>query len=136
MSEVNNFVFDTRGYNAFLHGEASEFLVENDPRLLLNTIVTNITYDDNGVIITNQDGSCISAEYTIVTFSVGVLQSGDVRFTPALPEWKDIAIQTFQMGVYTNIAPIPGGQSLLEHQHGILPLRLQNPRLLPRLVIT
>jgi len=96
-------VVDQRGFNSFIHGQASEFLKENDPRLLLKTIVKAITWSDNSVVITNADGSCIEADYAINTFSIGVLQSGDVTFTPPLPDWKQIAIETFQMGVYTKI---------------------------------
>ena len=102
-SQANNFAFDSRGFNYFLHGQASEFLAENDSRLLLNTVVKSLSYDDNGVRIANTDGSCISADYAITTFSVGVLKSGDITFTPALPKWKEEAIQIFQMGSYTKI---------------------------------
>ena len=86
-----------------MHGQASEFLKSNDTRLHLNTIVKNITWSDHGVRVVNADGSCIDADYAILTFSVGVLQSGDVHFSPELPDWKKIAIQTFQMGIYTKI---------------------------------
>ena len=96
-------MIDQRGYNTFLHGQASEFLEPNDERLLLNTIVKNITYNDTGVTILNADSTCIEADYAIVTFSVGVLQSGDVTFNPPLPDWKTEAISTFQMGVYSKI---------------------------------
>ncbi|KAG7001372.1 hypothetical protein G7Y79_00032g067250 [Physcia stellaris] len=102
-SEVNNFAIDQRGYNAFIHGQASEFLEKNDPRLLLSTIVTNISWSDTGVTIHNADSTCIEADYAITTFSVGVLQSTAINFTPALPRWKRVAIGTFQMGVYTKI---------------------------------
>lgn len=102
-SEANNFAIDPRGFNAFIYGEASQFLKENDPRLKLNTIVTNITYSDDGVVVMTKDGGCIAADYAINTFSVGVLQSGDVNFSPALPEWKANVIQEFQMGIYTKI---------------------------------
>lgn len=102
-SEENYFVHDPRGYNTFLRGEASTFLTISDPRLLLSTIVTNISYTPQGVIVTNEDGSCISADYAICTFSVGVLQSDLVTFDPPLPHWKRIAIETFQMGIYTKI---------------------------------
>jgi polyamine oxidase len=78
-------------------------LAVNDTRLLLNTIVTNITYGSDGVTVYNQDGSCIDAKYAIVTFSVGVLQSEDITFEPELPEWKQIAINTMQIGTYTKI---------------------------------
>src|SRR6266536_6033970 len=87
-SDENNFVFDSRGFNAFIKGEASTFLTPNDPRLLLNTIVKEIDYSDNGVMVTNKDGSCIQAEYTICTFSLGVLQNEVVKFKPAFPAWK------------------------------------------------
>ncbi|RDW69201.1 amine oxidase-5 [Coleophoma cylindrospora] len=102
-SELNQFSTDQRGYNTFLHGQASEFLEDNDPRLLLNTIVTNISYSDSGVTIYNSDGSCVEADYAITTFSVGVLQSNAVTFEPPLPDWKNIAINTMQIGVYTKI---------------------------------
>ena len=108
-SEVNNFVYDQRGYHTFLLGEADIFLKPSDPRLLLNTIVTNITYSHSGVkILTNSNApggyqGCIEADYALITFSVGVLQSGDITFSPELPTWKQIAIQTFQMGIYTKI---------------------------------
>ncbi|KAL9612346.1 MAG: hypothetical protein Q9167_003033 [Letrouitia subvulpina] len=102
-SEENNFAIDSRGYNAFLYGQASEYLSKNDPRLLLSTVVTNITWSNHGVTITNADSTCIEADYAITTFSVGVLQSGNIGFSPDLPDWKQTAIQTFQMGVYTKI---------------------------------
>ncbi len=86
-----------------MHGQASEFMKSNDTRLHLNTIVKNITWSDHGVKVLNADGSCIDADYAILTFSVGVLQSGDVHFSPELPYWKKIAIKTFQMGMYTKI---------------------------------
>lgn len=101
--EANNFVVDPRGYNAFLYGQASEFLAQNDSRLMLKTIVTDIAYTDNSTKITTKDGGCIEADYAIVTFSVGVLQSGDVNFHPELLEWKRDAISAFQMGTYTKI---------------------------------
>lgn len=70
---------------------------------MLNTVVTNISYSEDGILITNADGGCIAAEYAITTFSLGVLKSGDITFTPALPNLKDTAIQTMRMGIYTKI---------------------------------
>jgi len=72
-SEENYFVHDPRGFNSFIRGEASSFLNASDPRLPLSTIVTNISYTPEGVVIINEDGSCISADYAICTFSIGVL---------------------------------------------------------------
>lgn len=66
---TDQYVYDQRGFNAFIIGEANTYLKTADPRLLLNTIVTKIAYDSNGVTITNKDGSCIQADYAICTFS-------------------------------------------------------------------
>lgn len=96
-------MFDQRGFNAFIKGEAYSFLSANDSRLLLNTIVTGINYTDLGVTVTNSDGSCIEADYAICTFSLGVLQQEVIDFTPALPEWKTTGIYSMQMGTYTKI---------------------------------
>ncbi|KAJ4984099.1 N1-acetylpolyamine oxidase [Stagonosporopsis vannaccii] len=97
------FSIDQRGYNTWLKGEAAKFLQPNDRRLLFNTTVTAIEYSDSGVKVTNEDGSCIEAEYAICTFALGVLQEEVVEFTPALPEWKQSSIATFNMGTYTKI---------------------------------
>jgi polyamine oxidase len=102
-SEENNFVVDQRGHNTWIKGEASEFLEKDDPRLLLNTIVDKISYSKDGVIVTNKDGSCVEADYAVLTFSLGVLQQGVVTFEPPLPEWKDVAIESFLMGTYTKM---------------------------------
>ncbi|KAF2801670.1 polyamine oxidase [Mytilinidion resinicola] len=102
-SDDNNFVIDQRGFNTLVKGIASTFLKPNDPRLLLNTIVTDIAYDKNGVTIALQGGSCISAAYAICTFSLGVLQNDEVSFTPELPDWKQTAIAEFQIGTYTKV---------------------------------
>lgn len=84
----NYLVMDPRGYSAIIEGEAATFLRPNDSRLLLNTQVTNITYSDTGVTISNHDGTCIKADYAICTFSLGVLQNQAVAFSPKLPFWK------------------------------------------------
>lgn len=94
---------DQRGYNAWLKHEAAKFLQPNDPRLLFNTTVKAIEYSDSGVKVTNEDGSCVEAEYAICTFALGVLQEGVVEFTPKLPDWKRTSIATFGMGTYTKI---------------------------------
>lgn len=101
--DANNLVIDPRGYAHIIQEEAKTFLKDNDPRLMLNTQVTNISYTDDGVTIHNKDGSCVSAAYAICTFSVGVLQSGTIGFEPELPKWKETAIQKFGMGTYTKI---------------------------------
>lgn len=102
-SDENNFVWDQRGFNTFVIGEAHEFLKENDPRLLLKTTVKAISYGPEGVIVQFEDGGCVEAQHAIATFSVGVLQNEVVEFDPPLPQWKQEAIEQFQMGTYTKI---------------------------------
>ncbi|KAI0133907.1 hypothetical protein BJ170DRAFT_664144 [Xylariales sp. AK1849] len=101
--DANNLVIDQRGFNAFIVGEALEFLTRNDSRLLLDTVVTSITYSNDGVMVVLDDGGCIEASYAVCTFSLGVLQNDVVGFQPPLPRWKREAIEMFQMGTYTKV---------------------------------
>lgn len=51
-----------------------------------------------------EDGSCISADYAVCTFSLGVLQhESAVEFDPPLPDWKKTSIDMFNLGTYTKI---------------------------------
>ncbi|KAI9750837.1 MAG: chorismate mutase aro7 [Chaenotheca gracillima] len=102
-SDENNYVYDQRGFNTFIKGEAATYLKENDPRLLLNTVVTNVSWTDDNVTVYNEDGSCIVADYAICTFSLGVLQYDEVAFDPPLPSWKQTSLAAFEMGTYTKI---------------------------------
>ncbi|KAF1936938.1 polyamine oxidase [Clathrospora elynae] len=102
-SEASNFCTDQRGFNTWLKGQAAKFLKPNDSRLLFNTVVTNITYSDSGVKITDEDGSCVEADYALSTVSLGVLQNDVITFEPELPDWKKDGIATFSMGTYTKI---------------------------------
>ncbi|KAJ5740436.1 hypothetical protein N7493_000308 [Penicillium malachiteum] len=102
-SDHDNFVIDQRGFNTIIKGEAATFLKPNDSRLHLNTTISEIVYSEDGVTVHNKDGSCVTAAYAICTFSLGVLQSDEVEFSPILPEWKQTAIQKFTMGTYTKI---------------------------------
>ncbi|KKK20750.1 hypothetical protein AOCH_006762 [Aspergillus ochraceoroseus] len=102
----NNLVLDPRGYSAIIQGEAESFrphASRDDARIRLRTEVTTIEYSDDGVLVHNRDGSCVSAAYAICTFSLGVLQNDVVQFHPELPEWKQTAIEKFNMGTYTKI---------------------------------
>ena len=102
------FVTDSRGYIAVMQYIADTFLTTNDPRLLLNTTVTNIKYDERkstGVTVTTSDGRVFTSDYVICTFSAGVINSGATTglFTPALPVWKRKAYSKATMGVYTKV---------------------------------
>lgn len=102
-SDENNFVTDQQGFNRFVIGEANEYLTADDTRLLLEKVVTSITYSKDGVSVLLDDGQCIEAQHAICTFSLGVLQNEVVDFVPPLPTWKQEAIESFQMGTYTKI---------------------------------
>ena len=82
---------DQRGFKTFIQAEADTFLTPK--QVMYNALVTDITYNTSGVTVTLKGGHTISADYAIVTFSVGVLQNDDVVFHPALPDWKQEAIQ-------------------------------------------
>ncbi|XP_028514818.1 polyamine oxidase 1, partial [Exaiptasia diaphana] len=72
-------------------------------KIKLNTTVTGIKYNSSMVEVTTSDGEVYTADYALCTFSTGVLASDMVTFTPPLPEWKQEAILTMPMAVYTTI---------------------------------
>jgi polyamine oxidase len=86
---------DERGFKTIIQQEAEEFLAPD--QLLLNSIVTSISYSGDGVSVTLKDGSVLVADYALVTFSLGVLQHDDVKFQPELPMWKQEAIDSMTM---------------------------------------
>ena len=63
--------------------EAKEFL--SVQQLLLNATVRTVAPSQYGVTITLANGTILSADYALCTFSVGVLQNDDVKFHPPLP---------------------------------------------------
>ena len=102
-SNENNFVFDQRRFSAMVEGQAASFLTPRDPRLLLNSTVADIAYTPQGIVISIDGGGCVEARFAVCTFSVGVLQSEIVAFSPPLPRWKAEAVAQFPMGTYTKI---------------------------------
>ncbi|KAG1760260.1 hypothetical protein EDD22DRAFT_902258 [Suillus occidentalis] len=62
--------------------------------------------DENNLCIdqlTLEDDTTLTADYVLCTFSLGVLQYGDIAFKPTLPAWKMEAIQSMVMATYTKI---------------------------------
>ena len=57
----------------------------------------------DGVSVTLEDESVLTAKYGVVTFSLGVLQSDLVSFIPSLPSWKMDALLAFNFVDYTPI---------------------------------
>ncbi|KAL0952569.1 hypothetical protein HGRIS_006825 [Hohenbuehelia grisea] len=100
-SEENRLATDQRGFKALIQEESKEFL--RPDQVLLSSIVKTVAYSKSGVTVHLANGTNITADYAICTFSIGVLQNDDVVFKPALPEWKVEAIQSMVMATYTKI---------------------------------
>ena len=86
---------DQRGFASIVQSEAAEFLSEE--QILLNATVKAIKYTNDRVWVSLLDGTSLSADYALVTFSLGVLQHDDVLFEPTLPKWKSEAIHGMAM---------------------------------------
>ena len=74
---------DQRGFKTLIQLEAEEFL--SVQQLLLNATVHTVAPSQFGVTITLANGTMLSADYALCTFSLGVLQNDDVQFHPPLP---------------------------------------------------
>jgi monoamine oxidase len=57
-------------------------------KVQLNAVVKSINYSGDMIVITDKDGNQIEAGKVIVTTSLGVLKSGGIAFSPALPSTK------------------------------------------------
>ncbi|KAF7732130.1 hypothetical protein EC973_006385 [Apophysomyces ossiformis] len=102
-SDGDLFVLDKRGFKYPFIQEANQFLKKNDHRLKLNTKVTKIEYSKKGVRIHTDQDEIIIADYAITTFSLGVLQNDDVKWSPPFPSWKKEGLSGFHMATYTKI---------------------------------
>ncbi|KIK41009.1 hypothetical protein CY34DRAFT_806548 [Suillus luteus UH-Slu-Lm8-n1] len=100
-SENNNLCTDQRGFKIIIQDEAAEFLLPQ--QVSLNSVVKTIAYSGDGVTVTLEDDTTLTADYVLCTFSLGVLQYGDIAFKPTLPSWKMEAIQSMVMATYTKI---------------------------------
>ena len=69
----------------------------------LNCAAKAVDWSGEGVKVETTDGT-ISAAACIVTVSTGVLASGAIKFTPAMPVDKQEAIDDVPMGLFTKIA--------------------------------
>jgi len=63
----------------------------------LETVVKSIDWSD-GVTVTTEHGEIFEGDQAVVTLPLGVLQSGMVTFSPALPSIKEEAMAGLQMG--------------------------------------
>ena len=91
------------GYSAIPRCLAEEFLVENDPRLILDTAIVEIEWGDDCICAISRAGEKYCAPYAILTFSLGELQKGFVKFTPPLPMIKNITLNQLENGHFLKI---------------------------------
>lgn len=73
-----------------------------DQQILYGQVVKQVLYGAQGVTVVTNQGR-FSAKYAIVTVPLGVLRSGNIEFAPALPAWKQGAINRLRMGNYNKL---------------------------------
>jgi monoamine oxidase len=72
-------------------------------RAELSTAARRIDWSKREGVAVETDRGTIEARQVIVTVSMGVLQSGLIRFDPALPDWAQAAIDGLPMGSMNKI---------------------------------
>jgi len=80
------------GYSAIWEAIADEL------DIVFNSPASHIEWSDNGAVVTTQSGDTYEANHVIVTLPLGVLQSNQVNFIPALPQSKRSAIEQLGAG--------------------------------------
>ena len=85
------------GYGQIVAGLSKDLVRE------LGAVVTRVTTERAGVGVSLADGRELRAERAIVALPLGVLQSGVVRFSPALPEAKRAALARMGSGVLNKL---------------------------------
>ena len=85
-----------QGYNQITDGLARGLDIR------LETVVKSVSYGDGGVEVETSDGT-FEAEQAVVTFPLGVLKKGSVRFEPPLPKSKQDAINRLNMGLLDKV---------------------------------
>jgi monoamine oxidase len=70
----------------------------------LNTVACEIDWSHPGQVTVTTDRGTVTARAVLVTVSIGILQSGSLRFRPALPATMQQAIEGFSPGAANRIA--------------------------------
>ena len=74
-------------------------VLNDDIEIKLNHIVTKIEYHENEKVIVHTKTKRFYSKKALVTVPLGVLKSGDIEFSPPLPESKQNAISQLGMGL-------------------------------------
>jgi polyamine oxidase len=111
----DNFIPDSEGFLKPIRYLAAQVFAGIEFRLRMNEIVTEVHYaleNDGqvpadlpkyGVYVKTAEGKEYWARYCIITFSNAVMLSGNVKFQPALPDWKVHALDLCETAVYNKI---------------------------------
>ena len=107
---IDYFVTDQKeGFVKVVNCLAQDFLTKNDPRLHLESVVTEIDWSSNECVCVTvkerNSGSDVKycAPNALITFSLGVLQSNVVKFIPDLPAAKKSVINAGGFCLYLKI---------------------------------
>lgn len=76
--------------------------LKGDFEIKLSQIVSSVNYDKNGVQIVT-DSEKFDFDAVIITVPLGVLKSGNITFSPALPKEKQQAINKLGMGTLDKV---------------------------------
>lgn len=76
----------------------SQIAIHVKDKILLNTIVTKIDYSKSKIQLTDSNNNLYQADKVIITVPISILKSGDIQFTPSLPDEKTTAFSKIGMG--------------------------------------
>ena len=93
------FIKDPRGYSHITQSFMEDYITEGDNRLHLSQRVTDISQNETHVTVITSSGETFTGEYLINTVSLGVLQTGEINFSPPFEEDKFEAIMQHKMTV-------------------------------------
>ena len=88
----------TDGYTNFMN----KLFNINSLNIKLNTIVYEIDYTNNDVIISTNNKT-YRAKYVVITVPIGVLKANTIKFSPSLPQEKLLAIQHIGYGSFNKV---------------------------------
>lgn len=71
-------------------------------QILFNQVVREVRYGQQGVTVVTNQGT-FTAKYAVITIPAGVMRTGNIRFVPALPEWKQAAYQRLHSGIFDKL---------------------------------
>ncbi|MFI4937670.1 MAG: flavin monoamine oxidase family protein [Candidatus Berkiellales bacterium] len=100
-SESNFLV--TNGYIKILEGMLSDAQKTGLLEVRLSTEINEIHYTSYNIAVHSKKGETFHADAIICTLPLGVLKSGNIRFTPNLPKLKVKSINKLKMAIHNKM---------------------------------